>query len=319
MEPGVGKESEAAAAAQGLMTMTVRKGANTSNDSSTSGDGNRHRNSSAGLLNRRGSGGLNTSAIHNRRDRGGRPTVTVTVEKFNREVAEKLKERADKLEMEKRILQLECDLTQARKKFGRNNTTKRTWNAGDVTNMVNLNSWLRMKLFRVYKFLPSTWSTYSPDKPLFMCTKVLTKVRLPPGVLQESYWETRLVPLINKKYVEMRSNINSACRLAYQGEFPTNMTCCIYTVASHPIFGFVCLFTNTGEEVLSQRPSAIGLSAGPLGFIEYDPDNPNYGEPIVNLCTFIAKYVMKIYGVKMINDWLKKNKGQRFSHNDVNV
>ena len=37
MEPGVGKESEAAAAAQGLMAMTVRKGANTSNDSSTSG------------------------------------------------------------------------------------------------------------------------------------------------------------------------------------------------------------------------------------------------------------------------------------------
>ena len=216
------------------------------------------------------------------------------------------------MEMEKRILQLECDLTQARKKFGRNNTSKRTWNAGDVTNMVNLNSWLRMKLFRVYKFLPSTWSTYSPDKPLSMCAKVLTKVRLPPGVGQESYWETRLVPLINKKYVEMRSNINSACRLAYQGEFPTNMTCCIYTVASHPIFGFVCLFTDTGEEVLSQQPSAIGLSAGPLAFIEYDPDNPNYGEPIVNLCTFIAKYVMKIYGVKMINDWLKKNKGQSF-------
>ena len=83
MEPGVGKESEAAAAAQGLMAMTVRKGANTSNDSSTSGDGNRHRNSSAGSLNRRGSGGLNTSVIHNRRDRGGRLTVTVTVEKFN--------------------------------------------------------------------------------------------------------------------------------------------------------------------------------------------------------------------------------------------
>ena len=145
----------------------VRNSANTFNASKTSGEGIRRRNSSVGSVNRRGSGGLKATTIKNRRDSGGR--LTVTVAKFNQEVAEKLKERADKLEMEKRILQLECDLTQARKKFGRNNMTKRTWNASDVTNMVNLNSWLRMKLFRVYKFLPSTWSTYSADKPLSMC------------------------------------------------------------------------------------------------------------------------------------------------------
>ena len=136
---------------------------------------------------------------------------------FDREVAEKLKGKNEIMALEDRIALLECKLTQATKKYGRNNTSKKTWNTGDVTNMVCLNSWLRMKLFRTYKFLPTTWSAYSPEKPRTMCAMVLEKVRLPATIGQENYWESRLVPLINKKYVEMRSNINSACRVAYQG------------------------------------------------------------------------------------------------------
>ena len=157
-----------------------------------------------------------------RRHSGGRRGVTpgslmVSGAVFDREVAEKLKAKNEILALEDRIALLECKLTQATKKYGRNNTSKKSWNTGDVTNMVCLNSWLRMKLFRTYKFLPPTWSAYSPEKPRTMCAMVLEKVRLPATIGQENYWESRLVPLINKKYVEMRSNINSACRVAYQG------------------------------------------------------------------------------------------------------
>ena len=55
--------------------------------------------------------------------------------------------------------------------------------------------------------------------------------------------------------------------------------------------------------MVSVRPSAVSLQAGPVDIL--DVDNPGNHEM---LCNFIAKYVMKIYGVKMINDWLKKNK-----------
>ena len=59
--------------------------------------------------------------------------------------------------------------------------------------------------------------------------------------------------------------------------------------------------------MVSVRPSAVSLQAGPVDYL--DLDNPGNHEM---LCNFIAKYVMKIYGVKMINDWLKKHKGQSF-------
>ena len=103
----------------------------------------------------------------------------VSVARFNQEVAEKLKARAERVALEERITLLECKLTQATRKYGRNNTSKKAWNAGDVTNMVNLNSWLRMKLFRIYKFLPPPWSAYSPEKSRTMCAMVLKKARLP--------------------------------------------------------------------------------------------------------------------------------------------
>ena len=107
----------------------------------------------------------------------------MSVARFDREVAVKLKARAERVTLEGRTTLLECQLAHATQRYGRNNTSKKAWNAGHVTNMVNLNSWLRMKLVRVYIFLPPTWSAYSPDKPLTMCAKVLTKVRLPAAVL----------------------------------------------------------------------------------------------------------------------------------------
>ena len=109
----------------------------------------------------------------------------VSVARFDREVAVKLKARAERVALEGRIilLLLECQLAHATQRYGRNNTSKKAWNAGHVTNMVNLNSWLRMKLVYVYIFLPPTWLAYSPDKLLTMCAKVLTKVRLPAAIL----------------------------------------------------------------------------------------------------------------------------------------
>jgi hypothetical protein len=35
----------------------------------------------------------------------------------------------------------------------------------------------------------------------------------------EFYWSNHIVPMINKKYVELRSNINTEVKRVYLGEF----------------------------------------------------------------------------------------------------
>ena len=119
-------------------------------------------------------------------------------------------------DQEMRIQKLKDELKQATRRYGRNNTSRKGWSRKDVTNMSNLNGWLRQRLFRRYKFLPVGWLDYNTMNPNSLCQRVFQRVYKPTAVSAEHYWDQRLVPMINKKYVEMRSNINSACRTTFQ-------------------------------------------------------------------------------------------------------
>ena len=119
-------------------------------------------------------------------------------------------------ELNKRVHELESQLESATTtNYGRNNITKRKWVGSDVTNMDNLNKWLRGKLFPLCKFLPKNWKNYTARDGT-LCARILTVVKLPRSVVVKDYWDSRIVPMVNKKYVEMRSNINSSCRKEYQ-------------------------------------------------------------------------------------------------------
>jgi len=122
-------------------------------------------------------------------------------------------------ELERRNQLLQDQLRKATRRYGRNNTSRKGWSGKDVTNMANLNVWLRQKLFRKYKFLPHGWMDYNEVNRGSLCQRVFQRVCVPRGVQAEHYWEQRLIPMINKKYVEMRSNINSACRVTFQSMY----------------------------------------------------------------------------------------------------
>ena len=119
-------------------------------------------------------------------------------------------------EQERRIQKLKDELKHATRWYGRNNTSRKGWSGKDATNMSNLNGWLRQRLFWRYKFLPMGWSDYNTVNPNSLCQRVLQRVCVLSAVRAEQYWDQRLVPIKNKKYVEMRSNINSACRTTFQ-------------------------------------------------------------------------------------------------------
>ena len=124
------------------------------------------------------------------------------------------RERADQLD--KRVRELESQLESATStNYGRNNITKRKWEGNDVTNIDNLNKWLRGKLFPLCKFLPKTWKNYTARGGT-LCARILAVVKVPRNDSVKDYWDSRIVPMVNKKYVEMRSNINSSCRREYQ-------------------------------------------------------------------------------------------------------
>ena len=119
-------------------------------------------------------------------------------------------------ELDKRVCELESQLESATTtNYGRNNITKRKWAGSDVTNMDNLNKWLRGKLFPLCKFLPKNWKNYSARDGT-LCARILAVVKVPRSVIVKDYWDSRIVPMVNKKYVEMRSNINSSCCREYQ-------------------------------------------------------------------------------------------------------
>ena len=122
-------------------------------------------------------------------------------------------------ELERRNQLLQDQLRKATRRYGRNNTSRKGWSGKDVTNMANLNVWLRQKLFRKYKFLPHGWMDYNEVNRGSLCQRVFQRICVPRCVQAEHYWEQRLIPMINKKYVEMRSNINSACRVTFQSMY----------------------------------------------------------------------------------------------------
>ena len=117
---------------------------------------------------------------------------------------------------DKKIEELEAIMRSDRQGFGRNNLNKSQWDGTDLLNEKAITSYIRQSLFKNYKFLPTGWDVYTPDVDKTVCHKIITseQIKLP----QEHgawYWNKRVVPIVNKKYVELRSNANSNHRTQY--------------------------------------------------------------------------------------------------------
>jgi hypothetical protein len=109
---------------------------------------------------------------------------------------------------------------------GRNSThlsKSISWGCDDGSNNEVVTQFCKNKLFPHYKFLHQGWLEFSADDPLSLCYKIFKIIEVPLTVTtlmdKEFYWKTKILPMINKKLCEMRSNFNSAIKERYLGKF----------------------------------------------------------------------------------------------------
>ena len=78
------------------------------------------------------------------------------------------------------------------------------------------------KMFPHYKFLQPSYMIYSPENTRSLCYKINELIDKPPHIQSEIddefYWVNCTVPMINKKYCEIRSNFTTDIKKIYMGE-----------------------------------------------------------------------------------------------------
>ena len=130
--------------------------------------------------------------------------------------AKLLKKERENAALMAKLKRMEKNLQSRKQHYGRNNVSRDTWDGSDLANLDNINRYCKEKLYPYYKFLPSEWNTFSPVDVGTICCKLIGVVDVPGNVTVEYYYSERVVPMVNKKYVEMRSNINGHIRKLYQ-------------------------------------------------------------------------------------------------------
>jgi hypothetical protein len=85
-----------------------------------------------------------------------------------------------------------------------------------------VSSFCKNRMFPQNKFLEPSYVIFSLENPRSLCCKINKIFERPPLITseidEELYWMNFTVPMINKKYCELRSNFNSEVKKKYIGE-----------------------------------------------------------------------------------------------------
>ena len=101
---------------------------------------------------------------------------------------------------------------------GRNSLRASEFDSFDHANLEIIGKFCKTQLFPHHKFLHSSWTKYSPGDKTSLYHKCREEIELPSIEDEEFYWRNKTVPFINKKYSEIRSNINSNIKGEYIGK-----------------------------------------------------------------------------------------------------
>ena len=82
----------------------------------------------------------------------------------------------------------------------------------------NINKFCQLSVYPHYKFLPMGWDRFSGGHPKILCYKVIDVIGVPGGIKKEWYCFDKVVPNMNGKIIDMRSNNRGACRKQYMSE-----------------------------------------------------------------------------------------------------
>ena len=123
------------------------------------------------------------------------------------------------------ITRYEADLKSGNRYRGRNKTNKIKFDGHDHTNNMVVGPLLRLYVFRHHKFWHPSWKKCLPDDPNSFFCKIIGEFDIPAGVSVVVYWNNHLVPIINKKVIEIRSNFTNYCKKEYLSKWP--LTCVV--------------------------------------------------------------------------------------------
>ena len=105
---------------------------------------------------------------------------------------------------------------------GRNTVNKQQYNRYDHCNAGIVSGFCKSRMFLQYKFLEPLYMIFSLENQRSLCFKINKIIDKPLGITSdldhEYYWVNYTVPMINKKYCEMRSNFNTDVKKRYIGE-----------------------------------------------------------------------------------------------------
>ena len=140
--------------------------------------------------------------------------------------------------LKEELLKYQNEVRTLRRGFGENgvycgrNTTSRwrkkgEWDQTDLCNNDIVKSFCKNKLLPSHKFLGPEQLRYMEDK-CSLCFKIYAEIEIPDTIKthvdKKFYWNQKLVPMINTKLVEVRSNFNSYIKKQYLGMYCSWLT-----------------------------------------------------------------------------------------------
>ena len=160
------------------------------------------------------------------------------LEKYHKKF-QKLKDKylamvSENRSLKEELQKYEDDLRTLRRGFSENavycgrNTTSRwrkkgEWDQTDLCNNDIIKSFCKNKLIPNYKFLGPEQLKYEDEETRSLCFKIYAEIQIPDTIKTRRdkifYWNQKLVPMINTKLVEVRSNFNSYIKRQYLGMY----------------------------------------------------------------------------------------------------
>ena len=90
----------------------------------------------------------------------------------------------------------------------------------DRMNYMSIAEFCKNKLFPYLKFHKKHWSRFENySHPGTVCERVMNIVKVPKNVDKQLYWESTVLPLVKKKYRDLKGNYVQSFKKKFNGEF----------------------------------------------------------------------------------------------------
>ena len=158
---------------------------------------------------------------------------TVLADKYNRTRSELKSMRAtrdelvqaqkawelERQELLDRVSKTEDELSRKKIYRGRNKTKVSNFDSDEHASNKVITKFIRQQIFPNVKFLHPSWTDYAPEVETSFFYRLHEELTFPGELGEECFWWNKVVPIVNKKICETRSNISQACRNGYLRRF----------------------------------------------------------------------------------------------------